>query len=306
MTRRTLLWSVMLIGVLSLAVAPDTVRAAGDKLDPIAHVLDGQYVEIPWPNAQLMKKVYLPTLATFEVAGVEVKLALTKHVLAMWVVSIVLIIIVLGTARKVDSTRISSGGLNLLEFVITWMRDNITVPTMGPYYGRKLLPYMLSLFLFILFCNLFGLIPYGTTATANLGVTAAMALLSLIVIQLVVIHDSGIIGYLRHLTAGVHPALWILMVPIEIVGQFTKPFALAIRLFANMTAGHIIIMTLLGLIFVFGHVASAMLAVPFTLFIYLIELLVALLQAVIFTILTCVFAGAGIHSDHGAAHTNVR
>lgn len=302
MTHRTHIWSVMLICVLSLAVFPDTVRAADNHIDPISYVIDAQYVEIPWPNAQLKKKVYLPTLATFEVAGIEVKLALTKHVVAMWVVSIVLIVIVLGGARKADPTRISTGGLNLLEFIITWMRDEITIPTMGPYYGRKLLPYMLSLFMFILFNNLFGLIPYGTTATANLGVTAGMALLSLIVMQLVVIHDSGISGYLRHLTAGVHPALWVLMVPIEIVGQITKPFALAIRLFANMTAGHIIIITLLGLIFVFGHVASAVLAVPFTLFMYVIELLVSLLQALIFTILTCVFAGTGIHLDHDKLH----
>jgi F-type H+-transporting ATPase subunit a len=164
------------------------------------------------------------------------------------------------------------------------------------------LPYFLTAFFFILVCNLLGLVPYGSTATGNISVTAGMAILSFFVIQGVAIRDMGLGGWIKHLTGGVHWALWPIMIPVEIMGLFTKPFALCVRLFANMTAGHVVILSILGLIFIFHSVAVAGLAVPFSVFIYLLEILVAFIQAYVFTMLSAVFAGLGVHASHGEEH----
>jgi F-type H+-transporting ATPase subunit a len=274
----------------------------GNQVDPIHHVVDGDYIEIPWLNSHLMKKVHLPVLGVIRLGGVEIEMAITKHLVIMWIVSFLLLILVIGTARKAQSKKPPKGVANLMEVFVAWLRDEVTIPTMGPIWGRKLLPYCLTLFFFILFGNLFGLVPYSATMTGNLAVTLSLALLSFLLIQGVAIREAGLIGWLKHLTGGVHPLLWPIMVPVEFMGLFTKPFALTIRLFANMAAGHIVILSLLGLIFIFGHWAVAGLAVPFALFIYLLEILVAFIQAFIFTMLTSVFTGMGIHSHHAESH----
>ncbi|HDS73954.1 MAG TPA: ATP synthase F0 subunit A [Firmicutes bacterium] len=274
-----------------------------NTVDPIHHVVDANYLEIPWPNAHLAKKIYLPTLVTVHFTDdVQIELAITKHVVVMWIVAILLIVFVTGIGRKASADKAPTGTVNFLEVFVVWMRDNVTVPAMGPHWGRKLLPYFLTVFFFILSGNLFGLIPYSATFTGNLAVTAAMASTSFILIQAIAIREAGFGGWIKHLTAGVHPALWPIMIPVEFLGLFTKPFALAVRLFANMSAGHIVIVSLLGLIFIFGHVAVAGLSVPFAVFIYLLEILVAFIQAFIFTMLTAVFTGMGVHSHHAEAH----
>lgn len=274
----------------------------GNQVDPVHHVIDSDYIEIPWPNSHLAKKIHLPTLGTIHIGGMAIEMAITKHLVVMWIISILLLILVIGTARKAQSKTAPTGVANLMEVFVAWLRDDVTVPSMGPIWGRKLLPYCLSLFFFILFGNLFGLIPYSATMTGNLAVTASLAILSFLLIQGVAIREAGLLGWLKHLTGGVHPLLWPIMVPVEIVGLFTKPFALTVRLFANMSAGHIVILSLLGLIFIFGHWAVAGLAVPFALFIYLLEILVAFIQAFIFTMLTSVFTGMGVHSHHAESH----
>ena len=273
-----------------------------NKVDPIHHVIDSRIIEIPWPNAELKREIHLPTLGTLTMDGIEVEFAVTKHLVIMWLVSIILIVLVTSVAIKARRGGPPSGVVNLIEVFVVWMRDNVTVPAPGPVYGVSLLPYLLSVFFFILFGNLFGLIPYGATMTGNLSVTAALASMSWILIQAIAIREAGLGGYLKHLTGGVHPLLWPIMIPVEIVGLFTKPFALAIRLFANMSAGHIVILSLLGLIMTLGNVGVAGIAVPFALFVYLLELLVAFIQAFIFTMLTSVFTGMGVHSRHAEEH----
>ncbi len=306
MTHRSILLALgvvaaMLVGGPALAADPHG-DDHGNTVDPIHHVVDANYLEIPWPNAHLAKSIHLPTIATFHVGDTVIELALTKHVVVMWIVAILLIVFVTGIARKASADKAPTGTVNFLEVFVVWMRDNVTVPAMGPHWGRKLLPYFLTVFFFILSGNLFGLIPYSATFTGNLAVTAAMASTSFILIQAIAIREAGFGGWLKHLTAGVHPALWPIMIPVEFLGLFTKPFALAVRLFANMSAGHIVIVSLLGLIFIFGHVAVAGLSVPFAVFIYLLEILVAFIQAFIFTMLTAVFTGMGVHSHHAEAH----
>jgi F-type H+-transporting ATPase subunit a len=154
-------------------------------------------------------------------------------------------------------------------------------------------------FFFILFCNLLGLIPFAATATGNVSVTAALAIMSLIMIQVGGIREHGLKHHLQNLIPHGIPS-WLLpiMIPVEIMGQFTKPFALCIRLFANMTAGHIVILSFLSMIFILKSIFVSPISVFFALFISLLELFVAFLQAYIFTMLTSLFIGMSIHPQH--------
>jgi F-type H+-transporting ATPase subunit a len=172
---------------------------------------------------------------------------------------------------------------------------------MGPG-GVRYMPYLLTTFFFILLMNLMGLIPYGASATGNLNVTAGLAIIAFVVIQGAAIRSQGIGHYLAHLTGGVHWSLWPIMVPIEILGLFTKPFALCIRLFANMTGGHIVIVSLIGLIFIFKSYIVAVLPAGFVVGILFLELFVAFLQAYIFTMLTALFMGLGMPQDGHGSH----
>jgi F-type H+-transporting ATPase subunit a len=161
----------------------------------------------------------------------------------------------------------------------------------------------LTTFFFILLMNLLGLIPFGATATGNIAVTAGLAIIAFVMIQVSAIRAQGFGHYLAHLTGGVHWILWPIMVPIEVLGLFTKPFALCIRLFANMTGGHIVILSLLGLIFLFRSLFVGVGSVLFTMAIMLLELMVAFIQAYVFTMLTSLFMGLGMQAGHDDAHT---
>jgi F-type H+-transporting ATPase subunit a len=207
----------------------------------------------------------------------------------------------LGAARQNIRREIPSGFGNFLEVFITFMRDEVVLPNMGPA-GMKYLPYLLTTFFFILIMNLIGLIPFGATATGNVSVTAGLAIVAFFMIQAAAIRAQGLKHYVAHLTGGVHWLLWPIMIPIEILGLFTKPFALCIRLFANMTGGHIVIVALFGLIFIFKSYLIAVGPFGFVLGIMLLELFVAFLQAYIFTMLTSLFMGLGM--QHGEADTH--
>jgi F-type H+-transporting ATPase subunit a len=174
---------------------------------------------------------------------------------------------------------------------------------MGPA-GVRYLPYLLTTFFFILIMNLVGLVPFGATPTGNISVTAGLAIIAFVMIQVAAIRAQGLRHYLAHLTGGVHWLLWPIMIPIEILGLFTKPFALCIRLFANMTGGHTVIVALFGLIFIFKSYLIAVGPFGFVLGIMLLELFVAFLQAYVFTMLTSLFMGLGMkaaaeHEHHG-------
>jgi F-type H+-transporting ATPase subunit a len=195
----------------------------------------------------------------------------------------------------------------VLESFVVYIRDEIVVPNVGTMKrALRLMPYILSLFFFILFLNLFGLLPGNHAATGALAVTAALALTSFFVVNYIAIKNAGIGPWLKHLLGGAPAYMALIMVPIEIVSLFTKPFALTIRLFANMTAGHIVLIALVGLIFFFESWIVAPISVGFSVFIYLLELLVAFLQAYIFAMLTSVFVGLalGEHATHDEHHAH--
>jgi len=228
----------------------------------------------------------------------------TKHVLMMWLAAVLLIAVFLIGAQRNKAKLVPRGtSANLLEMLVLFVRDEIAIKNIGKADGPRYVPYLLTAFFFILFMNLLGLIPWMSTATGNLAVTGALALCTFTVTQAASIRAAGFGGYLKHLTGGVHWALWPIMVPVELLGLFTKPFALTVRLFANMLAGHIVIFFLLGLIFILNHPAVAVVSVPFAMAIYLLELFVAFVQAYIFTMLSALFIGMGVamghHDDHG-------
>ena len=235
----------------------------------------------------------------------------TKHVVMMWIASALLVIVVLAAVRK--KSLVPRGVYNFVEVLVSFVRNEIAVKNIGEHDGDRFVPYLVTAFFFILFMNLFGLIPFAATATANLSVTVAMALFNFVITQYAAIRAMGVGGYLAHLTGGVPKSLaplWVIMIPVEFMGLFTKPFALTVRLFANMVAGHFVILALLGLIFALGTPLVAFASVPMALGIFMLELFVAFVQAYIFTMLSALFIGAGLahhggdehgHEEHGHA-----
>ncbi len=208
--------------------------------------------------------------------------------------------------RGVGRTSAPRGILqNMLETVVLYVRDEIARPNLGAKTDRYL-PYLLTVFFFILTANLLGLVPFGATATANITVTAVLALFTFFITQF-----AGTKDYWMHVLnpPGIPWFVKPILVPIEILGLFTKPFALAVRLFANMTAGHLVILNLVGLIFIVGAMseaagyATAVPALFLTLFVYALEVLVAFIQAYVFTILSALFIGmATAEHEHDHDH----
>ena len=233
-------------------------------------------------------------ILSVKILGID--FSITKHILMMWIAA-ALVVFVFRYAFR-ESRTVPSGVANLLEAIIVFLRDEVVLPNMGEE-GRPYLPYLFTVFFFILFCNLLGLIPFAATATGNISVTAALALMSLIMIQVGGIREYGLKHHLQNLIPPGLP-VWLLpiMIPVEIMGQLTKPFALCIRLFANMTAGHIVILSFLSMIFILKSLFVSPISVFFALFISLLELFVAFLQAYIFTMLTSLFIGMSIHPQH--------
>jgi len=265
------------------------------------HLSDAPMLETPFGY------VPLPQFSPVHIGGLTLDLSITKHVVFVWLAAALLIVAATLVSRSIRRREVPTGFGNLVESVIVFVRDEIAVSNMGPG-GLRYMPYLLTTFFFILLMNLLGLIPYGASATGNLNVTAGLAIIAFFMIQGAAIRSQGIGRYLAHLTGGVHWSLWPIMIPIEILGLFTKAFALCIRLFANMTGGHIVIVSLIGLIFLFKSYIIAVLPAGFVVGILFLELFVAFLQAYIFTMLTALFMGLGMqqeshgsHEEHGAS-----
>ncbi len=237
----------------------------------------------------------------------DMNLSITNMVAFQWMAMILLVILFFTVSKKAKKSgdKAPSGIHNFFESIIVFVRDDIVQPNIAGNASVRLLPYFLALFMFILVLNLIGLLPGGHTATGTIGVTAALAITAFLVINYTAIRESGIGAWFHHLLGGAPWWLAPLMIPIEIASMFIKPFSLTIRLFANMVAGHTVLFSLMGLLFVFQSIFVAPAVVGFATFINLLELLVAFLQAYIFTMLTAIFVGLAIgeHShDHEHAH----
>jgi F-type H+-transporting ATPase subunit a len=165
--------------------------------------------------------------------------------------------------------------------------------------GEKWLPFLGTIFIFILANNIIGLIPHSYTPTSNPIVPATLAVIVFFTVQITNIRKNGIIGYLRSFVPkGVPAWMWIIVIPIEVISSVAKPFSLLVRLTANMLAGHIVILVLISLILLFKSYLIAIPVLPFTVILYLFEIFVAALQAYIFTILSAVYIGDAIHPKH--------
>ncbi len=221
--------------------------------------------------------------------------SITKNVVQLLLTAFILFLLFTSIARSYKKTGITTapkGKQSFFEPLITFVRDDIAKDNIGEK-GTKYVPYLLTVFFLILINNVLGMFPFGANLTGNIAFTFVLATITLIVTNV-----NANKHYWAHiLMPPVPKALYVMMIPLEIVGIFTKPFALMIRLFANMTAGHIIVISLISLIFMFETLWVAPISVAFTLFIDVLECLVALLQAYIFTLLTSQFIGAAV-ADH--------
>lgn len=230
--------------------------------------------------------------------------SITKNVASLMLSLLLLCLIFISVARAyVRRPGEAPKGLqSFMEPLILFVRDDIARPNLG-HKTNKFLPYLLSLFFFIWINNLLGLLPGAANVTGNIALTLVLALLTLILTNI-----NGSKHYWGHIfwPPGVPLPVKLILIPVEIVGIFTKPFSLMIRLFANITAGHIIILSIICLIFLFGEngknaaggFGSSLIAVPFTIFLFCLELLVAALQAFIFTMLTALFIGQASEDHH--------
>jgi F-type H+-transporting ATPase subunit a len=227
--------------------------------------------------------------------------SITKAVVGLFSAAAIGLLLFLSLARSYRKTGIShpKGIQSFLEPIILFVRDDIAISNIGKHKYEKYMPYLLTVFFFILINNLMGLIPFpppfGANVTGNIAVTFVLAVFTFLITQF-----SGNRNYWRHTFATPGVPLWLLpvMIPVEIIGIFSKPFALMIRLFANITAGHIIVLSLVCLIFIFKSLGVAPVSILFVIFMDCLELLVAFLQAYVFTLLSALFISLAVQDHH--------
>ena len=236
----------------------------------------------------LQPHVYIP----LKIGNID--LSITNAVIMMWIACILVFLTLFFAGRA--GRLVPKGLQNLMESMVSYLKQNLIHETIGEE-GMAWFPFIATLFFFILFCNLLGLIPKGFTATSNINVTASLAVVVFLCTQGAGIYKHGPFGYLKKFIPKGVP-LWIipLMLPIEIISQFAKPFSLAVRLFANMTAGHLVMLSFFGLVYLGGLVGLPALAMAVA--IACLELFVCFVQAYIFTYLSIVFVGASVHPEH--------
>ncbi len=259
---------------------------AGDLI--MHHILDSREIEIPFTSAVVRLPEWKPL-------GVD--LSPTRTVAMMWIACALLLVVLVAAARRAREA-VPRGVRGVVEIFVLFIRDEVARKALG-HDADRYLGYLLTTFFFILTCNLLGLVPGMSTATGSISVTAALAGMAFVMIQFAGMRENGVAGHLRNLLPRGLP-VWLvpILLPAEILGVFTKPFALCMRLFANMTAGHVVILSLVSLIFIMKTAYFAAISIPLALFAYVLEILVAFLQAFIFTLLTAYFIGMAAHPSH--------
>jgi len=282
----------------------------------IEHVSNGQEI------------IHLPTIL-----GID--FSVTKHVLMLWLVAATVALVVIFFVRRYlkQDRPIPTGFMNALELVVEFVRDTIVLPNVGKKWVLVWTPLILTFFVFIFSANFVGMLPIfdvvglldrallhtphdsllnrvihgGTTATGNFNVTAALATITFIAIIVAGTRAHGFVKHWMNLVPhGLNPVIYLLLIPIEVLGMFVRPFALTMRLAANMTGGHIALLAILSFVFILaeqfggatGFGAGIVLSVPLAVFVSVIELIVVLVQAYVFTLLSAVFIGMAIHAHH--------
>ena len=283
--------------------AAQVVVGEEKKVDFIMpHITDSHHLEIPF-----LGEVELPHWAPVHIGSRAIDLSPTKHVVMMIIAALLVLLTMalasIGAVRQTREQGHTSGFTGAIETIVVFVRNEVVIPNVGPH-GERFAPFVLTLFFFILYANLLGLIPYGSTATGNISVTATLAIITFIVIEGATFAATGwkyiftILYWPHDMPLAVKLPMTFIMTPIEFVSKLTKPFALAIRLFANMIAGHVVLLAMISLIFTFGSFFIAVLPVGMGVAISMLELFVAFLQAFIFALLASVFIGLGRSGAH--------
>ena len=272
-----------------------------NQIDIVHHIANGHSIELPF-----LGEVELPRFAPIHIGGLTLDLSPTKHfvfmLLAATIVALVFVLSARSVARAEAQGKSAKGFAGAMEAMALYIRQEVVLPNVGPH-GEGYAPYLLTLFFFILTMNLLGLLPWGATATGNIAVTAALAVMAFIVVEVTGMRTLGPKGYLSTIFylphglpggpggAALKVFLLAVMTPIELIGKLAKPFALAVRLFANMTSGHVLVLALIGLTFLFKSYSVGLGASVLATGVMVLELFVAFLQAFVFTLLTSVFIG---------------
>ena len=274
------------------------IADAKDFITP--HITDAHTLDYPCLHTGFVCEYELPRWNPIHIGNFALDISPTRHVVMLWVAAFLCIVTTLlalrAHNRKTREGKAPSGLGNGLEALVLYLRNEVVIPNVGAH-GNGYVPYLLTLFFFILFANLLGLVPYGATATGNISVTGALAIVTFVVIELAGMKAQGwgymktIVFWPNDMALGMKLPITFILTPIEIFGKFTKPFALAVRLFANMISGHVVLLALISLIFTFGSWLLVPAPILIALAISLLELFVAFLQAFIFTLLSSVFIG---------------
>jgi F-type H+-transporting ATPase subunit a len=271
----------------------------GHSENPLAHVVDHDTLELPfWNPPSFDWEIHLTNRFGFQ---------LTRFMVMEVVASVLLVMVIVPVVRHISRTAYSRGWfMNMFEAMLLFIRDDVARPAIGGHGADRFLPYLWTAFFFVLFNNLLGMIPGGASATGNVNVTGALALMTLGVVISAGVREMGFTGYwlgiVPHLDVPwwLKPPLWLLMFVIEIVGLLIRHIVLAVRLFANMFAGHVVLAVILGFILMTKAWSGYFfLVTPFSLIgvalLSLLELFVAFLQAYIFTFLSALFIGSAVH-----------
>jgi F-type H+-transporting ATPase subunit a len=285
------------------AVAPESQHeASSNEIDIIHHIGNSHELELPPPFGI----VHLPQFPPIHIGGLTIDLSPTKHLVFMLIAATLVALVFTLSARAIARSQAqgkpSKGFAGAMEATALYVRQEVILPNVG-HHGEGYAPYLLTLFFFILAMNLLGLLPWGATATGNIAVTATLAIIAFFVVEITGMRTLGVNGYLKtifYLPPGLpggiggnilKVVLLVVMTPIELIGKLAKPFALAVRLFANMTSGHVLVLALIGLTFLFKSYSVGLGASVLATGVMLLELFVAFLQAYVFTLLTSVFIG---------------
>ncbi|MCK5814857.1 MAG: F0F1 ATP synthase subunit A [Flavobacteriaceae bacterium] len=220
--------------------------------------------------------------------------SITKSVVMIFITGVLMLLLFGGLAKSFGKGPIATGAGRFFEPVVLYIRDDIAIPNIGEKKYKKYMPYLLTVFFFVWFLNLFGLTPLGVNITGNITVTFALAMITFVITQV-----SGNKNYWKHIfwMPGVPTPMKIILAPIELLGVFIKPFALMIRLYANIMAGHVVLMSIIALIFIFQNWIGSSLSFLLAFTLSILELLVAALQAYIFTMLSALYFGAAVVED---------
>jgi F-type H+-transporting ATPase subunit a len=270
------------------------MAAEAHKENPLHHVMDANHLEFTWGNVSLPKL----HLGLFD-------LQITRFMVMELVAALAIAGIIIPLARHIAKNPITRGKfLNAFEVLVLFIRDGVARPAIGGHDAERFLPYLWTVFFFVLFNNVLGMIPGGASATANINVTAVLAIMTFSVVLMAGMKEMGPVGFWVSLVPPLDvpkimkPPMWLLMFVIEVAGLFIRHLVLAVRLFANILAGHIVLAVILGFILAAGEyskyfVTPGSLAMAVAL--SLLELFIAFLQAYIFTFLSALFIGSAVH-----------